>query len=312
MPVRSARKKWLTVNIRSAGYSCGCTAWLSANGSNDNILPNTRGINVAVVGTTLLGDDLVFSQVDAFDTHASESESGRFVSWVDGLPEGTCVVVVIKDEASGHLTDEARKSLELLGSKLVHSLFWRQSFLMVGRKGATPGSVLERHSELYYIDVKHTWHMLELSPEAPFSTRTDVKTGFISVLSDCSVASILVGGNYVRPCSRGINVCEVDFDVREDSLWKMRVKALQSFDTLSDAAAADSFAEYVDNLPVGQDVILVLQDEAADSLTERAKLAAEHLGSSCVRSLGSHDSWILVGYKGAHRGSVPELHCNAL
>jgi hypothetical protein len=79
-----------------------------------------------------------------FDTLVSPSESTRLAEAVRRLPMGAIVAAAVKDEASGLLTDEAVAALRSLGSREGIRGRYRVSHLLVGVKGAPPGTAIEQ------------------------------------------------------------------------------------------------------------------------------------------------------------------------
>src|SRR5262249_58033640 len=79
-----------------------------------------------------------------FDTLGSSSESARLADVVRRVPPGTIVAAAVKDEASNALTGEAVAALRSLGSADDIRGRYRVSHLLVGVKGAAPGTAIEQ------------------------------------------------------------------------------------------------------------------------------------------------------------------------
>ncbi|KAJ3263115.1 Phosphorylase b kinase regulatory subunit alpha, partial [Borealophlyctis nickersoniae] len=100
-----------------------------------------RGLNVVIVDPF---DGSVLERA-TFDTHISQEESNEFARLVEWLDPGTIVIIVVKDDGAENLTDAARLACESLGSARVRELFHRDSWCLLGEKGANMGSVPEAH-----------------------------------------------------------------------------------------------------------------------------------------------------------------------
>ena len=101
---------------------------------------NRRGYNLVAIDAAT--GHVLWS--DAFDTFVSPGEARRLAEAVERLPAGTIVAVAVKDEASGALSDEAVAALRSLGGRQDIRGRFRASHLLVGVKGATPGSAIEQ------------------------------------------------------------------------------------------------------------------------------------------------------------------------
>lgn len=80
-----------------------------------------------------------------FDTHISQDESEEFARLIEWLEPGMIVVVAAMDDAAENLTDNARAACERLGSTMVKAIRYRDSWCLIGEKGAEKGSVPESH-----------------------------------------------------------------------------------------------------------------------------------------------------------------------
>jgi len=123
--------------VTSAGREVGRTASILVNGVE--VAPNHRGYNVAVVDP----ESGAVTARDAFDTFRSESEAGRLADFIRAVPEGAIVAAVIKDEGVASLTGEAVAALASLGGAVDPRGSFHASHLLVGVKGASPGSAVE-------------------------------------------------------------------------------------------------------------------------------------------------------------------------
>ncbi|XP_043933872.1 cell surface hyaluronidase-like isoform X2 [Protopterus annectens] len=92
----------------------------------------SRGINIRIIdGGT---GQIVAS--DRFDTHLMINESRRLVDFLRSHPPGRLAAVAVGDSAAKSLTMEARQYIkEMLGSKYINSLGYRQPWALVGTIG---------------------------------------------------------------------------------------------------------------------------------------------------------------------------------
>ena len=134
----------LTVTAQSGGFLAGNFALveISCDGHPQQ-LPCIfgRGINVVVLDP--VNGSIV--ETGTFDTHVSPEESSEFAKFIQWLEPGLIVAVAIKDDGSEHLNEDARAALESLGATKARDLAYRDSYCLVGEKGAVRGSVPEAH-----------------------------------------------------------------------------------------------------------------------------------------------------------------------
>ncbi|MFZ5823578.1 MAG: interleukin-like EMT inducer domain-containing protein [Bacillota bacterium] len=98
-----------------------------------NLLPNERGLNVAVLDRS--GQIL---NARAFDSFAS-AESG-FASYVESLPKDVWVIVAVQDDGATNLSAADLKALKYLGGTAALAGQIRWSYILVGRPGLGEGA----------------------------------------------------------------------------------------------------------------------------------------------------------------------------
>src|SRR5262249_10630774 len=81
---------------------------------------------------------------DVFDTHGSDRDSQQLADAIARVPDGTIVVAAVRDEASRALTEPAVAALRSIGATQDLPGRYRLSYLVVGVKGAAPGTAIER------------------------------------------------------------------------------------------------------------------------------------------------------------------------
>ncbi|XP_050800076.1 cell surface hyaluronidase [Gopherus flavomarginatus] len=100
----------------------------------------SRGLNVRVIDQ----DTAQVLVVDKFDTHEYQNESRRLQDILKGQDPGRIVAIAVGDSAAKNLLDETRFTIQnLLGSKLVKGLSYRQAWALVGVIGGGNSSCNE-------------------------------------------------------------------------------------------------------------------------------------------------------------------------
>ena len=126
----------MDLHVVSGGKYYGWTSRILVNGVDWS--PNLRGYNLVALSPK--GN---LMDRGAFDTFASREESLRLARFIGRLPRGTIVVASVKDEAAGQLTEEAVQALRAVGGKEdLRGRLW-VSHLVIGVKGAPPGTAVE-------------------------------------------------------------------------------------------------------------------------------------------------------------------------
>ncbi len=132
------RQAPVDIEALSAGKLAGNDVSIRVNGLETVALPR-RGYNVVALaadtGQVLLSEN--------FDTFIAAEESRRMAAAVDRLPEGTVVVAAVKGDGGGALQASGVGALRAIGaSRDLRGTLWR-SHLVVGVKGARPGTAWE-------------------------------------------------------------------------------------------------------------------------------------------------------------------------
>ena len=284
------------ISLRTTGYFSTDSPSIGVNGVD--VAPGRygQGLNVAVLDQTT-GTLISFTN---YNTSASSSASDAFAAAIENLPIGRVVALVVQSDAFQNLTDRARIAAQTLGSGLVYQLTYRAGWLLLGQKGAAPGT---RREELSAggpqgTSVNFTLQDANLAGYALKATSAGFSFGSMGEVLFKGVTVPIQGGY-----SRGMNVVVIDPSTAQ-------VVQTAAFDTYGSSQASDAFAALLEGLAYRQIVVVVVVDEASFYLTERAKLACESVGSGQIRSLGYRGSWSLIGYKGALPGDACESLSN--
>ncbi|KAJ1658122.1 hypothetical protein IWQ61_002587 [Dispira simplex] len=153
----AADKTELEISVQSAGFNAGNFSRIAVN--RVNIPLSHRGLNVVVIDPV----QKALEETVTFDTHQSAAEANEFSQYIRNLESHMVVVVAVRDECAENFTSEARQACELLGSRLINRVGYRDSWCLIGYKNATADQVAEVHSRADQgpTDVLHMRYRLE-------------------------------------------------------------------------------------------------------------------------------------------------------
>ncbi len=121
----------------SGGFIEGSRAFILRNGELVSL--NLRGHNLAVFDET---DGTLLSRA-SFDTFIEEANSDSLAEYLRSWDDGRVIIAAIRDEGSANMTEAAYQALESIGSQFTRQVGFRDSWAIIGRKGAPAGSVVE-------------------------------------------------------------------------------------------------------------------------------------------------------------------------
>jgi hypothetical protein len=136
---KPALQSQVDITVESGGFFDGCFARICING--ESVMECERGMNCVVLDP-LSGK---LRERDSFDVHISKEESEELTRFIEFIEEGMIVVVAAKDDASENFSESARVACESIGSSMVRSLGYRDSWCIIGKKGVDKGTVPEMH-----------------------------------------------------------------------------------------------------------------------------------------------------------------------
>lgn len=136
--------KKIIFQVKSAGFDDGNYVRITVDGKP--VIGQHRGHNVAVFDQISGG----LLKTGSFDTYRSPEEADQMAEFIEAVREGDFVLVGIKDEGSRCMTERAYQALESIGSKLCREVGIRDSWAIIGRKGAFIGSVPEKLVKRYH------------------------------------------------------------------------------------------------------------------------------------------------------------------
>ncbi|MBN1155338.1 T9SS type A sorting domain-containing protein [candidate division KSB1 bacterium] len=131
-------QRWI-INAESAGFNDGNFARIYANG-NAILANGKRGINVATFDMT--NDQ--FLENKHFDTFSSQEQADSLAAYIKSQDTTKIIILAIKDEGSYALTDSAKSAIRSIGSSQIDQLQYRDSWVIIGRRNAIPGTVPEK------------------------------------------------------------------------------------------------------------------------------------------------------------------------
>ncbi|MCH7677568.1 hypothetical protein IH879_21840, partial [candidate division KSB1 bacterium] len=135
---RPETRKISFVQVESAGFEDGKFAKMTLDFETVHFTIFERGHNLVVIDPKS-GN----KEVRIFDTFASPASANAMAEYINSLPDSTIVLAAIVDEGSLSMTENAHQALESLGSALTRQVQGRDSWALVGWKGAVIGSVKE-------------------------------------------------------------------------------------------------------------------------------------------------------------------------
>ena len=275
--------------VKSAGSQDGNFAEFYIDGVQVDLVSG-RGLSVVVV------EDSNVSEMHVFDTGFQASGSAPLAALLDGLPEGTGIMLAAMDDASDNLTLAAKSAIKGFGALQIDQLAYRSSYALIGVKGqsAVAEKLAASGDGPVQISGRNIW-----KPECAGTTSSaGVNSGDPLVLRVRSAGA--ADGNFVEFSVNGVLV---DLDpgrglsvvsLQEDG----QVMEKRVFDTGFEGSGSAPLVDFLQTLPHGTIFMMAAMDDATDSLTEEAKAAIESLGGVDIRSLAYRGSYALIGVKG--------------
>jgi len=104
-----------------------------------------RGYDVVVVDQ-LTGE---VKARDIFDTYGKgTSEADRMAGFINSVAAGDYVIIAIGDDGGTNMTELAYQAIERVGAGEIRNVGFRDSWAIIGRKGAAAGTVIEEHKSV--------------------------------------------------------------------------------------------------------------------------------------------------------------------
>jgi hypothetical protein len=139
------------ISVTSAGYDIGRFCIISKNGIN--LLANTffAGMGIVVFDNITLDIDTSAYYV----LFNNPTNMTALVNFINSIPAGKIVAIGVATDAANNITPALKDAIKTLGSTMIDTLTFGESWALIGKKGAAPGDVLEElrvANELIYID----------------------------------------------------------------------------------------------------------------------------------------------------------------
>ncbi|MFA6541814.1 MAG: C25 family cysteine peptidase, partial [Bacteroidota bacterium] len=131
------------IHAASAGFSDGKSGAVTLNGTNLLAPIYGAGHNIVVIDTSN------YSVVTArrFDVSNDPAETDSLIQFIASVLSGRMVVDVIVDDGANNLNAAARNALKTIGSSEIDNVGFRDSWGIIGRKGAASGTVPEQYKQ---------------------------------------------------------------------------------------------------------------------------------------------------------------------
>ena len=307
--LQESRQYGLRIVAMSSGNNNGADASFTIDGKEIQIVNDDgskTGLNVVVLDEK--SGKVMETRV--FNTHtevvADYSPSDAFVDFINALPTDRVVAIAIRGDAITHLTEEAKRACERIGSRLIRYARIDRSWVIIGRKNALPGEVAE--AVKYYYQAWATYYLpittINNNASCKISATSSTQWGGQCSYSGHIGTSISVAENTYphNLCPRNGIVVGV---VHENSC---EFEQTVTFNTYSSSSENNRLRSLINGVANGRIVVVTLVYEGDRYLYDSGRAALESIGSAHIRNVGGDRAWVIIGRKGAAPGSVPEAY----
>ena len=286
--LKQYRQPIFEITAESAGTASGNYARITVNGTEVNVPYVNDGSGLHVVVINSVTGLIIISSV--FDTSATSKEtvptpSEDFANLIEFLPSGTIVVIAVKNDGITHLSEDAKRACERIGSDLIRRVKPGESWAIIGRKGARNGSVPESYS-----DSTVSKSILILPTSSNETCRISMQS--LSIDGVNNTISVTTGYNNMISHARSTTEGNMVAVLRDGEC------SIESYFT---SITPGNIINEIEN----DRVVLVNMAYKYRSVSEAGLDALKSIGSSGV---SRHvKSWAIIGKKGAQRGSITEV-----
>ncbi len=130
-PLAVGREWPAELRVESAGLEDGNFARFFLNGQQ--VFSGNRGINVVALD----GRSGIIAAARSFDTYGQASASDSLAAFLRSLPDSSVVLAAVMDDGSVNLRPAAVTELQVLGSRQIGQLGYRDSWVFIGRRGSS-------------------------------------------------------------------------------------------------------------------------------------------------------------------------------
>ncbi|MBN2090697.1 T9SS type A sorting domain-containing protein, partial [candidate division KSB1 bacterium] len=127
------------IEVQSGGFADGNLARIYLD--QQVVMEAGRGFNLAVIDSK---NGRILSTA-IFDTWSNSTAADSMALFIQTITENQYICVAIKDEGSRFFTENGKLALESIGSQYCRQIGSRDSWAIVGKKGALPGTVPESY-----------------------------------------------------------------------------------------------------------------------------------------------------------------------
>ena len=306
--LQSHKQYGLRITAMSSGNYNGAGASFTIDGKEIEIVNNegsTTGLNVVVFDEK--SGKVMETRV--FNTHtevvSDYSPSDTFVDFINALPTDRIVAIAIRGDAVTHLTEEAKRACEKIGSRLIRYARIDRSWVIIGSKNALPGEVAE--AVKYHYQAWATYYLpvstINSNASCKISATSSTNWGGCNYSGHIGTHISVAGNTYPSNLCPGYGI--IAGVVRENSC---QFEQTVTFNTYSSSSGNNRLRSFINGVANGRIVVVALVYEGDRYLYDSGRAALESIGSAHIRSVDGDRAWVIIGRKGAAPGSVPEAH----
>ena len=306
------RQYGLQITVMSSGNYNGADASFTIDGKEIEIVSEdgtNTGLNVMVFDQ----DSGKILDRRVFNTHtevvADYSPSDAFADFIDALPTGRVIAIAIRGDAITHLTEEAKRACEKIGSRLIRHVQIDRSWAIIGRKSALPGEVAE--SFKYYHRAWATYYLPVSTVSSNSNNYTQCKISAASSANwaSCSYSGYL--GSYISITNSTYPYSDNHCPGYGITMGLVRVNSCEfeqtvTYNTHGSSTEDNRLRSFINNIADGRIVVATIAYDGHYRLDGNGEAALERIGSAHIRNIGNYQAWVIIGRKGAAPGSVPE------
>lgn len=308
-PLKTKKKK-ADFNLLSAGEDDGNIAGMLLNGlpllDPLVIRPDVKfekGMNVAAVHPK----KGKITKFKAFYTGWLSSDNAAFQKFIGELPYGYLVLMVMYEDGANLLNPISKWTIEGLGSKLITNIAEYNSFAMIGRVRAEPGTAIEELKTPGdgYVNLRVPDFKLRKYNEP--KKEIDIRM-YSGGPDDTNEAEIIINGRSVflsavsgslTKAEDGINIAIVDEATGEFKFFKNFRVDWSTDDRLS-------LIEFLKSLNRNGELVFAVTKGPAE-LPPEAIIQMQALGAVKIKDFKSKDSYAMIGIVGARQGHATEV-----
>lgn len=134
------------LELQSAGFYDGSYGLITLDGTNYVPNSNAGGYHLVVFDEKTLKFDYQI-YLNYYDDQSNYETN--FLAAIDSIPDNKIIAIATSDEPAGGLSASIKNKLKSIGSTLIDSVNFRNSWGIITKKNYTPGKVLEGRTKSY-------------------------------------------------------------------------------------------------------------------------------------------------------------------